>query len=497
MLALLRDGLSNEEIGVRLGVSPSTAKFHVSEILGKLGVPTREEAARWMRDGSTGKRFALLAPLRRLHVGWPLQLAGAAVVLAAVAGIGTLVWGVTASRNNGAAPAQGVAASVPPAQPATVTALVAVSSGDAHSCALTAGGGVVCWGRDDAAQLGSGPGPDSPVPLYAGGLNSGMMAIAAGSDFTCALGESGGVKCWGDDSWGQLGDGAVRAYSARPVDVRGIDGTAIMITAGERHACALSSDGNVYCWGGNDLGQIGDGTTATRPGAVKIALRMAATAVGAGGEHTCAVLATSGLQCWGRDWEGQAGDGTTAFYTKHLEPVDVVEANNQTLLGVRSVSTGGGFGHTCALMSSAAVRCWGSRAWGELGDGVTPEGAWRSSVPTDVLGIESAVIGLSAGGTEDQGGHTCVVTAEHEVKCWGRGYEGQLGITLSDADGVIGTATSVPGLRADSVSAGARHTCAVSSGEILCWGQNDHGQLGDGGFTSRAAPAPVVFDAGR
>jgi alpha-tubulin suppressor-like RCC1 family protein len=146
---------------------------------------------------------------------------------------------------------------------------VAIAAGDYHTCALTAAGGVKCWGRNFDGQLGDGTITDRHTPVFVKGLKSGVAAIAAGGFETCAITTAGGAKCWGDNSFGQLGDGT-KTERHLPGFVKGLKSGVAAIATGTRHTCAMTDTGRVKCWGNNEFGQLGDGTTTERLTPVKV-----------------------------------------------------------------------------------------------------------------------------------------------------------------------------------------------------------------------------------
>jgi alpha-tubulin suppressor-like RCC1 family protein len=200
--------------------------------------------------------------------------------------------------------------------PVAVTGLanvVGISAGGSHTCAVTADGAVWCWGDNGKGELGvSPPSSGSLVPVQATGV-SGMVAVVAGSQYTCALSNAGGVECWGDGLEGQLGNGSILS-SSTAVSVSSSFGgfavTALAAASYASHTCALTSAGSVYCWGLNSSGQLGDGTTTNRSTPVEVELLTGVTAIGTGDSHSCAL--GTGAFCWGSDTGGQLGTTSTS-----------------------------------------------------------------------------------------------------------------------------------------------------------------------------------------
>ena len=288
--------------------------------------------------------------------------------------------------------------------------VAAVSVGGAHTCALTTTGGLRCWGSNSEGELGDGTTTNRIMPVNVAGLASSVAAVSAGSSHTCAVTTTGGLRCWGINSEGQLGDGTT-TDRITPVNVAGLTSGVAAVSAGFRHTCAVTTIGGLMCWGDNSAGQLGDGTTTDRNTPVNVAgLTSGVVAVSAGFRHTCAATATGGLQCWGSNSAGQLGDGTTRDRNM---PVNVAGLTS----GVAEVSVGGA--HTCALTTAEGLRCWGVNDRGYLGDGTT---FFQRREPVDVVGLTDGVAAVSAGVW-----HTCAVTAIGGLGCWGRGTEGWLG----------------------------------------------------------------------
>jgi hypothetical protein len=351
--------------------------------------------------------------------------------------------------------------------------IIDITTGNDHTCALLSAGGVKCWGWNEYGQLGDGTTTDRTAPVDVTGLTSGVLAIDAGGGHTCALLSTGGVKCWGKNWYGQLGDGTM-TDSAVPVDVAGLDSEVSALSAGWFHTCALLITGEAKCWGYNAFGQLGDGTMIDRANPVSVAGISDVSKISTGGYHTCAVLGTGAVKCWGENWYGQLGDGTEFNKTA---PVGVTELS----FGILSVSAGGE--HTCALQDTGGVKCWGNNQAWQLGDGTTT----RRSVPVDVMGLPPGVSAVSAGGY-----HTCALLDTGRVMCWGLNTSGQTGCDVP-VDFVFppAVARSLESVVLE-VDAGGAHTCALFDTESArCWGDNSCGQIGDGTTADRRTPVPV------
>jgi alpha-tubulin suppressor-like RCC1 family protein len=199
--------------------------------------------------------------------------------------------------------------------------VTALTVGIRHACALTSGGGVKCWGANYVNQLGNGTSDDSDIPVDVFGLQNGVTAIAAGSEHTCALMSDGGVKCWGNNTYGQKGDGNHSGEHLVPIDVVGLESKVIAITAGSANTCALMMNGGVKCWGLVECSGF-DCTYSDLPTAVD-GLKSGITAIASGSAslYTCAVTSSGGVKCWGDNRHGQLGDGTTT--NSSFFPVDV------------------------------------------------------------------------------------------------------------------------------------------------------------------------------
>ena len=338
----------------------------------------------------------------------------------------------------------------------------------AYTCAVLNTGTAKCWGNNDYGQLGDGTKTRRLTPTTVSGLGSGVSAISAGQYHTCAALDTGAVKCWGLNSSGQLGNGTT-TDSSTPVDVSNLSGVA-SVSVGSGHSCALLRTGAVKCWGAG--GRTGDGTNTQRTTPVDISdLSPGVTAISAGHISTCALLSTGAVKCWGSNNRGALGNGVGDKNAPF--PVSGLSS------GVIAIAAGGMRG--CAVLSTGAAKCWGWNDLGALGNGSTGD----QNTPVDVLNVSSA-IAISTG---DE--HTCVLLSTGSVKCSGRNDYGSVG------DGTNTTRLSpvdVPNVSsAVTLTTGRFHSCVLlSSGQARCWGSNGDGALGDGTTSNRNTQTSVT-----
>ena len=297
----------------------------------------------------------------------------------------------------------------------------AIAVGDSRMCALTTAGEVKCIGNGVA---------DSNNP----GISAGAISISSGYANSCALMSYGGVKCWGDNWTGQLGSGTW-VNTSPAVNVKGLTSGVTAITSGIMHSCALLSSGSVKCWGANNYGQLGDGTTSNRNEPAQVSgLTSGVVSISGGYEHTCAVLTNGEAKCWGRNGYGELGDGTTT----HKNVPTSVKVDGQPISGIASIS--GGLRHTCAITTGGAAKCWGYNALASLGNGTLTD----SLTPVNVVGLDSGVLSIDAG----KGFATCATVTGSSVKCWGHSWAGNVGdgftTDRSSPVNVVGLMSSSP-----------------------------------------------------
>lgn len=366
-----------------------------------------------------------------------------------------------------------------PLQEASVAA--ADAGADADSGAAGSAPGTGGQGGSAGAAGSAGIGGSAGAPP------NGFVSVACGGAHVCAVTTGGKVVCQGYGGRGQLGDGQATGFSPTWVQTVGISG-ATSVACGGEHSCALAA-GQVYCWGHDENGQIGDGSSGVsvdRPTPVLVALPEGATALVAGGPHfgsghTCALLSSGAVWCWGANSGGQIGNGQSGFGELVATPMHVAT------LSEPAIGLAAGGRHTCALHADGTVSCWGYDDYAQVGDGksgtnvVTP-------LPVKVVGLPDKAVAIAAGE-----GQSCAVLASGEPRCWGQGDFGQLG-TANTANSVKPIAVFGGGV-AGWIGMGAMHGCvARPAGSVECAGLDDLGEVGSGKpgpFEIHSAPVVV------
>ena len=384
----------------------------------------------------------------------------------------------------------------------TLTEILELSLGGLHTCALIEGGRVRCWGSNGTGQIGSGMvGNIGDDELASAAIDLPLPAVVhlfSGGAHTCATLENGDLRCWGFNTSGQLGLGNTAALFAlgddEPIDVAtatNLGGPVTEARLGVVQTCGLTA-GQVRCWGGGVYGQLGLSSLVTigddeLPLDVEpIMLGGEASQIAVAGSHGCALMTTGAVRCWGRGDSGQLGYGSNQNIGDNEHPVVAGELSlvpPEQPPGTTVVSIGAGLGHSCALLSSQQVICWGINNDGQLGQGNTNNwgdnpGEFPSSLAPIPLG--GPVVELSVGYT-----HNCVLLQGGDVRCWGNGDGGQLGYVSTDNIGDDETPTQQDpvtlGGPALAIYTGGAHSCAMLDDfEVICWGSNDFGQLGYG-----------------
>jgi len=345
------------------------------------------------------------------------------------------------------------------------TTFLALETGGGHACAVQQDGILACWGRNSKGELGAGPPTPRESPTVVGPLRFRWWGVpvreaSAGYSHSCAVLADGSLWCWGGNELGQFGDGTTEDQHW-PVRA-GTWKDWAFVAAGFRHGCGIRAEGTLWCWGYNNEYQLGDGTRSSRLLPVRVADLAQWQAATAGYTHTCGIRSDGSLWCWGGN-DGRIGDGTTG-----MRPVPVQVGGWTDWSRITAGQT-----HTCGLRSDGGLWCWGVNASGELGDGTMT----KRTAPVRI-GAATDWTTVSAGSQ-----HTCGVRGNGSLWCWGLNSLGQLG------DGTTTTRLTPVRIGAldgwATVSAGHSHTCALrDDGSIWCWGDNGEGQLGDDGAGS-------------
>jgi alpha-tubulin suppressor-like RCC1 family protein len=346
-----------------------------------------------------------------------------------------------------------------------------VAAGDAHSCAVKSDGSLWCWGKNDQGQLGNGSKNDALAPsrvLESNGLPlTGAVKVVAGNAFTCVLKQDATAACWGANDVGQLGTGSTMLNDPVPQLI-----PLAMVTdvgAGARHGCASLQSGNVWCWGANDTGQIGPGAGPTGssmpvPAVDKGNQQVKAIAVAGGLSHTCAIAPDHTLWCWGSDVDGELGDGAMAATNTSVQAASLGTHVTAVTLGAHV---------TCALSDSKVVSCFGLNDHGQAG----VAGGQPVAVPTALALPSLTRVALG-------GAHACARQVGGGVFCWGSDGRGQLG------DGMMSDSATPKRARggAGAVAGGLTHSCAARVDGLDCWGADTSAQLGDGMKIDQSLP---------
>lgn len=371
-----------------------------------------------------------------------------------------------------------------PAAPVHPEPARALALGGGFTCALTDAGKAYCWGLNDRGQLGNGGTTNAGTPV-AVATGVAFSALAADVTTVCGLTGDGRALCWGVLPAGMTGDHA--SWSATPVAVAApVAFTALAV--GSRFACALDAEGKAYCWGDNGQGQLGAVTTdAVSAAPVAVAGGLAFTTLSAGFWSACAVTGTGRAYCWGDNQFGEAGTGTPA--ANYFQPVLVTDSIAFRAIGAGSI-------HGCGAAIDGAGYCWGENRAGELGDSTGES----TRAPVRVAG-SLLFARIVAGRGNGILVHTCGVTTDGHLYCWGLDDVGQIGAPATGPClyGIPAPPCVFAPLPVESLGpvtafgAGVNHSCALTvDGVLYCWGDNASAELGDGTNVNHATPVPVL-----
>ena len=343
-----------------------------------------------------------------------------------------------------------------------------VAAGYNHACAILENQSIICWGHGGSGRLGDGNTANSVDPVYAIlPANETPVEIGAGWWHTCGLMESGNVYCWGDGSYGQMGDSSTSDNLQLGLVNLPTGRTAKTLAVGEHHACVIADNDEVYCWGNNEAGAVGASgyqDAESTPVHVDLPGVLYAITIGAGNEHTCVGVNNGQAYCWGQNYRGQLGAGT--FDEGTYEPTGVILPYNRDIVSIAA----GGF-HTCGLLDNGKAMCWGNNWGGQVGDGTNTDRSTPVYVSMGSTTARSIVTGFD---------HSCMILDWGETKCWGENGNGQLG------DGNYPSSSNLPVEISGSeefvtIASIAWFVCGINTdAEVYCWGNNEFGQVGNG-----------------
>jgi alpha-tubulin suppressor-like RCC1 family protein len=431
------------------------------------------------------RRRGLAMPARLV---WAARTLTSGVLAAAVAAT-TAAMPVPAVSHAGhghqaraAAPGRPAGRAAPAAARASSAALwIHVAAGGGHTCGIRMGNTVWCWGDNQSGQLGTGPTGNQDRPQQITYPTTRWASITAGYSHTCATRTGGTLWCWGANNYGQLGTGTTNGVSwPHQVTIPASTGWA-SVTAGWSYTCATRSDGTLWCWGANDYGQLGvgiPGGSYLLPQQVTTPAATGWASVTGGGDHTCATRSGGTVWCWGSNSVGQLGDAGP--------PGDEVQPQQVTVpasTGWASVTAGEA--HTCATRTDGTLWCWGYNVFGQLGIGTT---TLDKDLPQQVsLPASTGWASVTGGGV-----YTCA-TRTRALWCWGDGREGQLGSGIPHSTSSPRQVQRPARAGWTLVTAGFPHSCATrTDGTLWCWGDNQYGQLGIGNTSGQDLPQQVT-----
>ncbi len=404
---------------------------------------------------------------------------------------------------DGSTTSRSTAVAVSPGAVPLTTFSKQISGGESHTCLLTTNYLTYCWGLNTNGQLGDGSTStrSTPVAVAQGALPSGELirSVSSGDNFNCEISNTSTMYCFGLNANGQLGNGSTTQSTSRVVVASFVDTATLpalgaSIAVGNSHGCSVGTDDSLYCFGLNANGQLGNNSTtqsttpvATSQGALPAGLKIRQVANGQ--SHSCVLASDGEVYCWGLNTNGQLGDGST---TQSTTPVAVAQGAIPATSVIIQITAGAS--HTCAIASDSKAYCWGLNTNGQLGNNSTTQSTTPVAVSLGALPTGGVVRQISAGSS-----HTCATASNYRPYCWGNNANGQLGnnsTTQANTAVAVSQGAMPIGGYAQQVSAGVSQSCAISAdSKAYCWGLNTNGQLGNNSTTQSLIPVAVSLGA--
>jgi len=361
-----------------------------------------------------------------------------------------------------------------------------IDAGNSYTCALSVGK-VYCWGYNTDGQLGNNSTSNSAVPVAVdtSGVLAGktVTAFSTGVSHSCVVASDNKAYCWGSNDVGQLGNNTTTNSSVPvAVDVSGdlAGKTILSISTGNQRTCVIASDNQAYCWGVLVLTPAAIDTSGVLAGKT-------IASISVGGSHSCVVASDNQAYCWGYNTDGQLGNNSTS---NSAVPVAVDTSGVLAGKTIASISAGGS--HSCVIASDNQAYCWGSSSLGQVGNNSTASSLVPVAVDTSGVLAGKTVLSIKTGSQR----HTCAIASDNQVYCWGSNNIGQLGDS-STIGRLVPVAVDTSGVLAGktvlSVSSGNLHTCGIASdNQAYCWGFNSSGQLGNNSVVDSSSPVKVI-----
>ncbi len=379
-----------------------------------------------------------------------------------------------------------------------------LSSGGAHTCMVGLDRNGYCWGNNDDGQLGNNSTTDSliPVPVYTGGVLFGkkLLKIEAGINHTCAITTESLLYCWGQNTYGGVGNGTSGNFYDEPVAITGgtlASRTVRAVALGDLHTCVIADTNAAHCWGRNFYGQVGNAATMGA-GSVNVlspvAVNTASSSlsgrtireISASYAHTCVIADNNTAHCWGQGDNGELGNNGTAN-SNIAVAVNVGASSSLTGRTVRQIAMGGG--NACVIADNNTAHCWGEGSLNANGDNSVIDRLIPVAVNT---AAGSGLNGKTVRQIKAASGYACAIASDNNGYCWGYGANGRLGNNATSNAPVpvaVNTAGLLAGKTLQSISLGGGASCAIASDvKVYCWGGNASGQYGNGGTTESSVP---------